>query len=284
MHVQKYGKNKGRGSMKEVPRERYRLYLDESGDHVFHDEVALRKPGHRYLTLVGCWFNQGAPYLTFHRNLEGFKQKHIPHSPDEPVILHRKDIINRSGYFWRLRDKATTKAFDDDLCSLVKGAKFVLVGVCIDKLRMKQEYPVPFHPYHLALGFILERYCGLLNHINRQGDVLAESRGGKEDRQLKNAYRHIWTYGTWYHKAEFFQRALTSKEIKLKKKTDNIAGLQLADILARAVRDDILAEFGETVESTAPFDCRLIPIIQTKYNRHLYDGRVRGYGKILFPK
>jgi len=269
--------------MKEV-RERYRLYIDESGDHVFHDEEALRKPGHRYLTLVGCWFAQGTPYLAFHRALEDFKQKHIPHNPDEPVILHRKDIINRSGPFWRLRDEGTSKAFDDDLCLLIEEAEFLLVGVCIDKLRMKQEYPDPFHPYHLALGFILERYCGLLNHLNRQGDVLAESRGGKEDRLLKNGYRHIWTHGTRYHKAEFFQRALTSKEIKLKKKSDNIAGLQLADILARAVRNDILAEFGRKVESMATFNSRLIPIIQTKHNRHLYDGRVRGYGKVLFPK
>ena len=263
---------------------RYRLYLDESGDHVFHDEEALRKPGHRYLALVGCLFAQGASYLAFHRALEDFKQKYIPHNPDEPVILHRKDIINRSGPFWRLRDEDTSKAFNDDLCSLVEKAEFVLVGVCIDKLRMKREYPNPFHPYHLALGFILERYCGLLNHMNRQGDVLAESRGGKEDRLLKNAYRHIWTHGTWYHKAEFFQRALTSKEIKLKKKSDNIAGLQLADILARAVRDDILAEFGKKVDPLAPFDSLLVSIVKTKYNRHLYNGRVRGYGKVLFPK
>lgn len=269
--------------MKKV-RERYRLYLDESGDHVFHDEEALKEPGHRYLTLVGCLFAQGASYLAFHRALEDLKQKHIPHNPDEPVILHRKDIINRAGPFRHLLDDAASKAFDDDLCSLIDGAKFVLVGVCIDKLRMKQEYPDPFHPYHLALGLILERYCGLLNHINKQGDVLAESRGGKEDSLLKNAYRHIWTYGTRYHKAEFFQRALTSKEIKLKKKSDNIAGLQLADVLARAVRDDILTEFNLKSEFLGPFDRRLILIIQPKYNRHLYDGRGLGYGKVLFPK
>lgn len=33
------------------PESRYRLYLDESGDHVFHD---LESPSHRYLALVGC--------------------------------------------------------------------------------------------------------------------------------------------------------------------------------------------------------------------------------------
>lgn len=264
-------------------RERYRLYLDESGDHVFHDEKTLQDPGHRYLTLVGCCFAQGLAYLQFHRALEDLKQKYFPHSPDDPLPLHRTDIIKRSGPFWRLRDNRICKFFDMHLCSLVKKAEFILIGVCIDKLRMKHEYPDPFHPYHLALGFLLERYCGLLNHLNRKGDVLAESRGGKEDKLLKEAYRHIWAHGTRYHEAAFFQRALTSREIKLKKKTDNIAGLQLADILARAVRDDILRAYSCKVRS-APFDQRLAMVIQDKYNRHLYDGRVVGYGKILFPK
>ena len=33
-----------------------------------------------------------------------------------------------------------------------------------------------------------------------------------------------------------------------------------------------------------PFAERLIPIIEKKYNRQLYDGRVEGYGKVFFPK
>jgi hypothetical protein len=36
------------------------------------------------------------------------------------------------------------------------------------------------HPYHLGLGFLLQRFAGFLNHINRVGDILGESRGGRE--------------------------------------------------------------------------------------------------------
>ena len=79
--------------------ERYRLYLDESGDHVFRH---LDKPGHRYLCLLGCWF-RAADYREFQPKLEQFKQAHIPHNPDEPIILHREDIINQRRAFWRLR-------------------------------------------------------------------------------------------------------------------------------------------------------------------------------------
>ena len=52
--------------------------------------------------------------------MEKLKQKHFPHNPDEPVILHRKDIINRIGPFWRLRDEVKEKAFDDDLLGFFK--------------------------------------------------------------------------------------------------------------------------------------------------------------------
>lgn len=31
--------------------------------------------------------------------------------------------------------------------------------------------------YHLGLGFLLQRFAGYLNHINRVGDILGESRG-----------------------------------------------------------------------------------------------------------
>lgn len=265
--------------------DRYRLYLDESGDHVFHDEARLAEPAHRYLALVGCWFAQGTAYLSFQRALEDLRQKHLPHSPDDPVILHRKDIIHHSGAFWRLRDDSARAAFDDDLCTLVEASDFTLCGVCVDKLALKRSYPAPFHPYHLALDFLLQRYCFWLNHLNRSGDVMAESRGGQEDTLLKTAYQHIWTHGDMHHKADFYQRSLTSKEAKLKKKSQNIAGLQLADLLARAVRDDILVQNGRLVEAdVAPFDARLLSLVGAKYNRNLYDGRTEGYGTVLFPK
>ena len=267
-----------------APLQRYRLYLDESGDHVFHDEERLAEPGHRYLALVGCWFAQGEMYLTFQRALEDLKQTHFPHSPDEPVILHRKDIINCSGPFWRLRDPDKRAAFDEALCALIAASDFTICGACIDKLSLKQNYRDPFHPYHLALGYLLQRYCGWLNHLNRSGDVMAESRGGQEDGRLKNAYDHIWTHGDMYHVSDFYRRVLTSKEAKLKKKSENTAGLQLADLLARAVRDDILSEYGKPVEALGAFDARLLGVVQGKYNRQLYDGRIQGYGKILFPK
>ena len=85
-------------------------------------------------------------------------------------------------------------------------------------------------------------------------------------------------------KATFFQSALTSKELKLKPKTANIAGLQLADLLVHPVRQTILFEKKCITDSPTPFVRQLMETIEGKFNRHLYDGRTWGYGKVFFPE
>jgi hypothetical protein len=262
------------------PEERYRLYIDESGDHVFRH---LDEPSHRYLCLLGCWF-QGGDYREFHEALERFKNEHLPHHPDDVVILHREDIINRRGIFWRLRDEQARDAFDRTLLQLIQEARFRVVAVVIDKKRLEQDYATPAHPYHLAMGFLLQRYCGYLNHSNRAGDVMAESRGGTEDRLLKDSYARVYQRGAWRMKADSFQRALTSSELKVKPKIANVSGLQLADLLAHGVRQAILLERERAPGPLSPFAAKLMAVAESKFNCHLYDGRVEGYGKVFFPK
>ncbi len=61
---------------------------------------------------------------------------------------------------------------------------------------------------------------------------MAESRGKKEDLRLKRSFSGIWEGGTDLMAAQQFQESLTSKELKVKPKANNICGLQLADVLA----------------------------------------------------
>lgn len=263
-----------------TPEETFRLYIDESGDHVFN---RMEDASHRFLCLLGCWF-RGRDLRLFHQDLERFKQAHIPHNPDEPVILHREDIINRRKAFWRLRDPEAAARFDAALLDVISTAEFRVVAVVIDKLALKQLYPVPAHPYHLAIGFLLQRYCGYLNHVNRRGDVLAESRGGHEDRLLKDSYSRVYERGVWMNNAEFFQKALTTKQLKLKPKSSNISGLQLADLLSHPLKQALLLERGLIPAPLAPFASRLASAAEMKFNRHLYQGRIEGYGKVFYPK
>ncbi|HXK26626.1 MAG TPA: DUF3800 domain-containing protein [Candidatus Binatia bacterium] len=261
--------------------DRYRLYLDESGDHVYRGTGEI---AHRYLCLLGCWF-RNPDYLRFHEALEDLKARHLPHHPDEPVVLHRDDMINARKAFKNLRDEATRERFDSDLLQVIQAGDFKVVAVVIDKHELRRSYgETASHPYHLGLGFLLQRFAGYLNHINRVGDILGESRGGKEDRLLKESYSRVFERGVWRTKAHAFQSALTSRELKLKPKGANIAGLQLADLLGHPVKQWVLKHYGHADVEPAPFAQRLMGVVETKLNRHLYDDRAEGYGMVLFPR
>ncbi len=122
-------------------------------------------------------------------------------------------------------------------------------------------------PTHYCLQVLLERYCLFLGRQESRGDVLAESRGGKEDRRLKASFARLWENGTDYLKPQDLQERLTSKQLKIKTKANNIAGLQLADLLAHPSRNEILEEHQLLEREIAPFARRVIPILAEKYDR-----------------
>lgn len=260
--------------------DRYRLYLDESGDHVFRE---VSDPPHRFLCLLGCWFCNPY-YLQFHENLEALKSRLLPHHPDDPVILHREDMVNARKDFKVLRDPEVCAEWNRELLRVLNLAEFRVVAVVIDKFALREDYgDSAAHPYHLGLGFMLQRYAGFLNHINRVGDVLAESRGGREDRLLKESYNHIFDRGVWMTSAQTFQEALTSSQLKLKGKSANISGLQLSDLLGHPVKQWILRQGGYIKDDASAFAKELMEIVSQKFNHHLYTKAVQGYGYVVFP-
>lgn len=253
----------------------YRMYIDESGDHTYSE-------GKRYLGLTGVIFESQNYKDIFRPSFEEFKEKHFPHNPDEPVILHRREILDKSGPFWRLRDEEKHKSFDDDFIELLEKSKFKIITVVIDKKAHFDRYKESaLHPYHFCLVALLERYCGVLNYYNVRGDVLAESRGGREDMQLKDAYENVYESGTNFRKQDFFQKSLTSKEIKIKPKSANIAGLQLADLLAHPCSIEILYEKKHITNWDGEYEKRVCKSINKKYNKHVHNGKIDGYGKIF---
>jgi hypothetical protein len=259
----------------------YRLYIDESGDHTYY--LTSTEPGKIYLGLTGLIIDQEYYRTRFHPELESLKQKHFPHNPDEPVILHRKEIVNRSGSFWRLKDNECDAAFSEDLLRFLSDQQYSIITVVIDKNSHVRRYGVrAYNPYHYCLILMMERYSGYLHFQKAKGDVMAESRGAAEDRLLKAAYKNIYDNGTYYHNSEFFQQTLTSCEIKLKPKTKNIAGLQIADIIAYPSKQEILADYDRYERySEDSFNQRICDCIQVKYNKQVFRGRLFGYGKVF---
>lgn len=258
---------------------RYRLYIDESGDHGFN---LVHQREHRYLALLGIWFEVGDSYNHFAQRLQALKDRVFSPRPDDPICLHRMDIVYRKGPFGILRNPELASTFDRGLLELVTTAEFVMTCVLIDKKEHgTKTYRRLFHPYHYSLAVLLERYAGWLEMKNAEGDVMAESRGRTEDRQLREAFGRTYGSGTQFHSAGRFQRVLTSKKIKLKKKQHNIPGLQLADLLAHPVRREMIAQDQKRMNPKGDFGARLVEAARSKFNRHTSSGKVTGYGKVF---
>jgi hypothetical protein len=261
-------------------KKRYRLYIDESGDHTYHKITESSK---RYLGLTGCLIEAVYYRTDLQPNLEKLKQKHFPHSPDDPLILHREDIINRRRSFGILKDPIKELAFSKALLDFFEKSEFTIISVVIDKLTHFTSYgKMAYHPYNYCMAVLLERYCGLLGFLNSEGDVMAESRGGREDKALMSAYHFVYQSGTRFRSYDFFQSVLTTKEIKMKDKKSNIAGLQVADMLAYPCRQDILIANNCIEEpSDKIFGRELMKVVDKKFNRRKNNGMVEGYGKIF---
>jgi len=261
-------------------RPRYRLYIDESGDHTYNQMGTV---AHRYLSLLGVWFQLGDEYNAFATELEHFKLDFFGQRPDNPVVLHRSEVINRKGAFGILCDEVNRNRFDAELLGIVSRARFKMICVVLDKQEHMKRYVDPFHPYHYCLATMLERYSGWLNYKNTKGDVMAESRGREEDLQLKQAYRRVYESGSVYFNREQHQRALTSKEIKIQPKRANIAGLQLADILAYPVKQALLLKKRLIPDPGEVFGKTMYKAAAGSFNRNERGGQVEGYGFKWLP-
>ena len=213
---------------------KYRLYIDEVGNS---DLGASHDPNHRYLSLTGIILELQYVQEIVFPALEDLKQRYFSSHPDEPICLHRKELVNRRYPFSALRDPAIELRFNQELLSLLNDLRYTVITVVIDKLEHQQRYQVwRFDPYHYALTVLVERYISWLRTRNMQGDVMAESRGGKEDMRLKKSFAGIYQSGTDFVSPDEFSRRLTSKQLKVKLKTNNIAGLQLARLRLRPTR------------------------------------------------
>jgi hypothetical protein len=243
---------------------KYRIYVDEVGNS---DLEGSEDPNHRFLSLTGAILGLDYVENVLHPQMEALKSEFFPsHHPDEPVVLHRKEMVNRRGAFRILEDPIIRKNFDGRLLALLTTWDYAVISVCLDKKRHKETYQIwRYDPYHYCLAVLLERVIFFLEQNSSQGDVMAESRGGKEDMRLKESFLRLWHKGTEYVAPERLQKTLMSKQLKVKPKTNNISGLQLADLIAHSSRNEILKDQGFPFFKIRPFAEEVITILQEKY-------------------
>ncbi len=260
----------------------YRIYIDEVGNH---DLVHADDPNQRFLALTGVIIEANYTLQTLRPEMEQIKAEFFQKDPDEPVIFHRKEMVNKRWPFKVLRDSEVEGRFNSILLSSLTRWQYHVVTVVIDKLAHREQYNLwHYHPYHYCLKVLLERYILFLHYGNHRGDVMVESRGGKEDRKLKDSYTRLYKDGTDNISIRIWQTRLTSKELKIKPKKTNITGLQLADLIAHPSRREILMDNELLSNNRTVFGDKICAILrQSKYLRNNRTGQIEGYGKKLLP-
>jgi len=251
---------------------KYRMYIDEVGNP---DLESSDNPNHRFLSLTGVILELAYVESVVHPQMEALKTKFFRSHPDEPVIFHRKEMVNAKPPFENLRNPLIQEQFDRELLRLIDLWDYSVISVCIDKKKHKETYTAwRYDPYHYCLAVLLERFVFFLDRVNSSGDVMAESRGGKEDMRLKASFSRLWEHGTDFLAPERFQSVLTSKQLKVKLKANNISGLQLADLIAHPSRNEILEEQRLLEKEMGVFARKVIEILQEKYDQQ--EGRMFG--------
>lgn len=259
---------------------KFRMYVDEVGNS---DLGASQDPNHRYLSLTGVVLELGYVDSNVFPALEALKRKYFGSHPDDPIVLHRKELVNQKPPFDALRDPATRTAFDQDVLAFIAGTDLSVFTVVIDKLEHQQRYRIwKFDPYHYCLLVLVERDVSWLGRRQAVGDVLAESRGGKEDRRLKASFERVYDSGSTFVPRQEFTARLTSRQFKVKAKSNNIAGLQIADLIAHPSYKSAVARQNSQV-LPANFGGKIAAILENdKYDRDL-QGRIDGWGRKWLP-
>jgi hypothetical protein len=201
----------------------YIVYVDESGDH----SLESINPEWPLFVLCFCIFSVSEYVASISPAIRQLKFDTFGH---DLVVLHEHDIRKKKGAFSRLNEEARS-AFMDRLTGVIERANVTVVAMVIDKVRHRDRYAVPFHPYHLAMQFGLERVAHFLrlhSQLDRRTHVVFEARGAKEDKELELEFRRVCGG------ANRARRALPL-EIVVADKKSNSEGLQLADLTARPI-------------------------------------------------
>lgn len=125
---------------------KYRLYIDEVGNP---DLGNAGNPNHRFLSLTGVIIDLKHVEERVHPEMEGLKRRYFKSHPDDPIILHRKELVNKKPPFTALQDPTTEKDFNRELLGFFRSWEYRVISVCLDKKRHNETYTTwRYDPYH----------------------------------------------------------------------------------------------------------------------------------------
>ena len=250
----------------------YRVYIDESGDHTYYDST---NPGPRFLGLTAVAFRRADYDPEVFDSVEALKRRHFTYDVDCPPVLIRKQVIERGAHFGVLREPLRNKAWEEDLIAVLSDLPMQVFTVVVDKKAHKGAIEGGIlHAYNYVFTQLLSRIAMWLS-IQNDGvaDVMPEARGKREDRELQAVYEGLRSAGCEPLTATQFRAVFPEAKLLIARKESNIAGLQIADLVA--AEQKIL-----TVQEALGVDTYAIGRFGERINSAI-SGKVRSYGRRL---
>lgn len=250
--------------MKDDKKNNLILFLDESGDH------SLVKIDQQYpmFVLAGGIFEYAYHEKVVVPEVEKFKKDLFNNSN---LILHTEDITHNRNGFERIVETDFRKHFYEAENKLLAKLDYKILACAIKKDEHFKKYGLAaIDPYMLSLDCLVERFVFELESQGAKGIIIAESRNSVLDNQLELAFLNLKVQGTGFVSASKIKQAITQLVIKDKK--ENIAGLQLADLIASPIGRHILGKRNQV-------DYK---VIEGKYRSQ--QGKYFGYGLVVLPK
>lgn len=240
----------------------YLVFVDESGDHGL-DSIDASYP---VFVLAFCVIQKADYVERIVPAIQRFKFRHFGH---DNVVLHERDIRKDVGPFVFLKTKEKKESFLGELTQIVADAPFTLICSVIQKEVLKRRFAFPDNPYHVALGFGLERVHYFLRSkgvVDAKTHVMVERRGKREDGELELEFRRVCDGANYNNEKLPFEIVFADKKA-------NLPGMQLADLVARPVGMHVLRPGQPN---------RAFGVVEGKLHRSP-DGSYASWGLKCFP-
>ncbi|MER8416230.1 hypothetical protein NKH21_01860 [Mesorhizobium sp. M1329] len=238
----------------------------------------LNDDNFRYLSLTGAIMKKDHARDYLVPAFDRIKADILSQDPDAPICFHRVDIRNSRGPFEPLKDRDAREEFDRRILQVMSDADYRIITALIDKQWMtEQAHWRQTHPYHFLMEIIVEKFAHFLRRMNSTGDIMPEARGNNQDKALQREFWTCRTMGTRFAEFALTRARIPSSSLKFRTKKDNIAGLQLCDLLAHPSHYTIRQNMGHKVHLGQFCEKVSEMLVRQKYDRSYY-GDVRGYG------
>jgi uncharacterized protein DUF3800 len=239
----------------------YIIYVDESGDH----SLTSIDPNYPIFVVAFAIFDKS----TYARTVAHLLKLKFDTFGHDMIVMHERDIRKRREEFAFVRDSVRGPQFLNELSRFVGSAGFTLVAAVIRKRALVSQFAYPDNPYEIALTFCLERAYGFLKDTGQETRltyVVVESRGRKEDRDLELSFRRTCAgHNLWSCALPF--------EIRFADKRCNSTGMQVADLVARPIGQQVLIPGSQS---------RIYSTIRSKFRRSP-SGEIDDWGLKVFP-